>query len=56
MDYLLHEACKQGNDVLVEALLSYEADVNLLDKAGSTPLIIACQKGHQHTVELLVEK
>ena len=42
----LHHAASRGHNASVEALLSWEAEVNPQDHTGFTPLNIACQEGH----------
>ena len=42
----LHFAALLGQNALVEALLSWGAEVNPEDHAGFTPLNAACQEGH----------
>ena len=42
----LHYAALNGHSVLVEALLSWGAEVNRQDYLGTTPLHFACQEGH----------
>ena len=42
----LHFAALLGQNALVEALLSWGAEVNPQDHAGFTPLNAACQEGH----------
>ena len=58
--YPLIWAARDGNNVLVEAMLERGADIDQheTDKhdAGYTPLIVATIKGHPRTVELLLER
>ena len=42
----LHYAAVQGHNALVEALLSWGAEVNPQDHHAYTPLQFACQEGH----------
>ena len=42
----LHCAATKGHNASLEALLSWEAEVNPQDHAGYTPLHAACQEGH----------
>ena len=42
----LHYSAIKGQNNLVEALLSWGAEVNQQDYFGSTPLHAACQEGH----------
>lgn len=50
--YSLWFACQQGVTDTVQYLLSKETDVNQLDDKGTTPLCLACQNGHDSTVQL----
>ena len=50
----LHRAAIDNN-VLVEALLSWGADVNLQDRVGATPLHVACQEGNLPCVLTLLK-
>ena len=45
-DTALHLAASQGHNALVEALLSWGAEVNPQSHVGFTPLHAACQEGH----------
>jgi hypothetical protein len=40
---------------LTHALANAGADVNTRDKAGNTPMIVACQNGHLNVCKILVE-
>lgn len=52
----LHEACKEGHNNIVLALLKQQADPNLTDLVGQTALHLAAGGGHVGTVRLLLEK
>ena len=50
----LHQAAVKGHEAVVEALLSWGANVDPQDHTGATPLYLACQEGHVNCVlELL---
>ena len=51
----LHFAAGNGNNTLVEALLSRGAELNPQEHSGFTPLHIACQEGHLLCVLTLLE-
>ena len=51
----LHNAAVSGHVALVEALLSWEAAVDLQSHGGSTPLHLACQEGHLPCVLALLK-
>ena len=54
-DTALHFAAVQGNEILVDALLSWEAIVNPQNHGGLTPLNVACQEGHLACVLALLK-
>jgi ankyrin repeat protein len=52
-------ACDQANKEMVEALLNISASVNICDKEGKTPVIIAVSAGwfeHPEIVQLLLDR
>ncbi|XP_062553692.1 tonsoku-like protein [Armigeres subalbatus] len=52
----LHQACINGNKLLVQKLLEQGHPVNLRDHAGWLPLHEACNKGEKDIVEMLLDK
>ena len=50
----LHSAAWQGNLAMVELLLQYRANINLMDQSGRTPLDLAVLKNRVKVVEFLV--
>src|SRR5690606_8741169 len=51
----LIEATIQGNDKIVETLVTHGADVNLADKHKRTPLHWAAHKGNESLVQYLLD-
>lgn len=51
----LHEAAILGNVTACQLLLDHKADVNMLDKAGMTPLFYAVSKNRENVVITLLE-
>ena len=54
-DTALYYAALHGNNAIVEALLSWRADVNPQNHIGFTPLHAACQEGHMLCVQTLLK-
>ncbi|XP_065826102.1 death-associated protein kinase 1-like isoform X2 [Oscarella lobularis] len=53
----LHYACFHGQTELAKDLIDhYRARVNVKDKNGWTPLMVACQEGHLFMTQMLVSK
>ncbi|XP_053685200.1 tonsoku-like protein [Sabethes cyaneus] len=52
----LHQACINGNTVLVQKLLDQGHPVNVRDNAGWLPLHEACIYGHKDIVDMLVDR
>ena len=51
----LREACKKGNEEVVNHLIAAKVDVNVADIYRFTPLMIASQAGHEAIVEKLIQ-
>ena len=51
----LHFAATKGHEAVVEALLSWGANVDPQDHGGATPLYVACQEGHLACVVALLK-
>ena len=41
---------------VVRQLLSHQPDINVVDKKGTTPLMIATQNNHPNTVAFLIQQ
>ena len=52
----VHRSAANGATAVTDLLLTKGADVEATDKAGRTPLLHACLRGHQDVVKLLLEK
>lgn len=52
---LLHWACDRGHTDIVRLLISCQADVNVVDADGQTPLHYACSCGYANVVKILLE-
>lgn len=48
-----HIVAEQGNNEMMQALLDYGVDLNVVNKDGLTPMEIAMSFGFNHTVEIL---
>ena len=56
-DEVLHQACIDGNEEVLRALLENGYDVNCRDeKTGDTPLLTASSYRHEHLIEFLLKK
>ncbi|XP_050442977.1 ankycorbin-like isoform X2 [Adelges cooleyi] len=53
---VLHVACSTENRDLIEFILDNGAFVNILDKQGRTPLMLAAKLGNMSIVDLLLER
>jgi len=53
-DEALSAACNGGKEELVELLVSKGTDIELRDKKGLTPLMLAATAGHEKIVEVLL--
>ena len=51
---LLHNACAEGNTVIVELLLNNGADILKPDRNGDAPIHIACRFGRLSTLKVLL--
>lgn len=52
---LLHHAAMNGRLDLLEILLRHQAELNILNRVGQTPLCLAASKGHASIIEKLLE-
>jgi ankyrin repeat protein len=52
----LHLACGFGHKDIAKLLLDKQADVNIQNVRGGTPLHMACGNGHKDIVKLLLDK
>ena len=48
-----HIVAEQGNNELMQALINYGVNLNVINKDGATPIEIAMALGFKHTVEML---
>jgi len=48
-----HIVAEQGNNEMMQALLDYGVNLNVINKDGLTPMEIALAFGFNHTVEIL---
>ena len=55
-DRLFKAAATHGSMALAEILLANGVDINVRDDLGYTPLLAACEKGHQDLVRFLIDK
>jgi ankyrin repeat protein len=53
---LMHAACKEGGDRVLELLITRRADPHLQNVSGRTPLHFAVLQGNIYCVKTLVEK
>lgn len=51
----LHVACQHGHLAIIEMLLEYQADTNIRNVAGKTPLILAASHGHLQAIKALLD-
>ncbi|XP_062849854.1 KN motif and ankyrin repeat domain-containing protein 1-like [Trichomycterus rosablanca] len=51
----LHLAVRHGRASTVRLLLAHGANINAQDQAGTTALIIACDRGHTDIIQILLE-
>lgn len=45
----------EGRESVVRTLLGFGAEVDIRDRAGRTPLLLACYRGYKEVVEVLLE-
>jgi uncharacterized protein len=48
-----HIVAEQGNNEIMQALINYGVNLNVINKDGLTPMEIAMAFGFNHTVEML---
>lgn len=53
---MLHWACSGGHLDIVEFLVAEGAEIDCLDEAAWTPLMIAASAGHANIVDFLLQK
>ncbi|EAQ84384.1 hypothetical protein CHGG_08398 [Chaetomium globosum CBS 148.51] len=53
--YPIHEAAHKGHTDTVAALVRHKARVNVVERGGWSPLILATQQGHGEIVRLLID-
>jgi ankyrin repeat protein len=53
---ILHNAIESGNDKIVDLLLAYDMNTELLDNVGNTPLALAIYNGRRNIVDALIKK
>jgi len=51
----LHIAIYNHQNIACSDLLEHEVDVNVGDKMGNTPLMLACELGHTDLVDMLLD-
>eukprot|EP00658_Telonema_sp_P-2_P041356 TRINITY_DN2957_c0_g1_i2.p1 TRINITY_DN2957_c0_g1~~TRINITY_DN2957_c0_g1_i2.p1 ORF type:complete len:325 (-),score=80.37 TRINITY_DN2957_c0_g1_i2:156-1130(-) len=52
----IHDACRDGDEGMVEKLLGEPSNLNVADNEGHTPLMLASWEGHQEIVKMLLGK
>lgn len=51
----MHLACQMGMEKLVQVLLQHEAQINLKDCFGRTPIMLASYAGYKNIVDMLIK-
>ena len=52
----VHAAAEQGDKALLELLVGAGAALNVQDRKGDTPLLLACTAGHLEPAQMLLDK
>ncbi|KAK3610919.1 hypothetical protein CHS0354_017400 [Potamilus streckersoni] len=50
-----HIACKMGYLDVLKILCGYKCDINVVNRVGRTPLLLAVKEQHNHCVEYLIQ-
>jgi ankyrin repeat protein len=53
-DSVLMGSAGRGFSIIVECLLQHNADPNITNKAGRTPIMEAARKGHKEVIKVLL--
>ncbi|XP_071142366.1 uncharacterized protein [Mytilus edulis] len=52
----LYEACTRGDIKTIQSLIEGDADVNMENTDGKTPLVAACQQGNGQLIDMLLNE